>query len=565
MYINTLNKDSRVQKELNEIIKELQINFNITMYNNTKDAKSIISSIRHNKEVINLLSQALTANEATRNKLRDKVQKLLAKQYTGMQMRGVLQFHFVFPDNTTFLRMHKPNKYADYLGDIRYDFYITNKTHKASSGFEQGKTSHAFRNVFPLFNDQGRYIGCCDIAFTSESLQNNLININKIHSHFLVKKSIFDVKSWERNFMILKYMPSIENPNFMYAITNATEKIKLHNSRKNMIDPQKNYIIKSMNNSKKFAIYQKIKNTIEVVAFLPIKNIHQSKTVAYLVSYTKSKHIKNILDMYTLINYILFFSFIIILSLIYRLVSIKNSLKKEIQKQTQEIIKKDKFLQEQSKLAAMGEMIGAIAHQWRQPLNSLNINIQNLDDDYADGLIDADFIDKFIDKQTKTIHFMSNTIDDFRNFFKVDKIKKVFSIKDAIKSIIAIQEAQFKNYNIEVTIIGNDFKLETIESEFKQVILNIISNAKDAIVEHSIKHGKIDIILGKNSIYIQDNAGGIPKEIIQRVFEPYFTTKEQGKGTGIGLYMSKMIMENNIGGTINVLNHNDGARFILKF
>jgi len=565
LYINVLNKNSRIQKELDDSIKELKINFDISIYNNTKDANSIISSLRHNKALISLLTKALDADKDTRDKLRKKVQKLLTKQYTGMRMRGVLQFHFVFPDNTTFLRMHKPNKYGDYLGDIRYSFYITNKTHKPSFGFEQGRTSHAFRNVFPIFNDKKQYLGCCDIAFTSESMQNNLININKIHSHFLINKKIFDVKSWKREFMILRYMQSIEHPNFMYAITSSTENRRLQKAKKQLIAPHKDYIIKSMNNSEKFAIYQKTDEGIKVVAFLPIKNIHNSKTVAYLVSYAKSKHIQNILDIYNLINYTVFFALLIILYLLYRLVSIKDSLQKEVQRQTNEILKKDKIVQEQSKLAAMGEMIGAIAHQWRQPLNSLNINIENLDDDYADGLIDAKFIDDFIHKQTKTIRFMSQTIDDFRNFFRVDKIKRVFSVKKAIESIIYIQNAQLKNHNIEVNISGHDFTLETIESEFKQTILNIISNAKDALIENKITHGKIDIILKEPSIYIQDNAGGIPDEILSRIFEPYFTTKEQGKGTGIGLYMSKMIIENNLNGTLEVENIKDGARFIITF
>jgi signal transduction histidine kinase len=564
-YVNVLNKNSSIQKELDEAIKELKINFEITMYHNTKDAESIINSLRHNNKLMDLLTKALDADQQTRNTLRKQIQKMLSRKYEGMRMRGVLQFHFVFPDNTTFLRMHKPGKYGDNLGDIRYTFYITNKTHKPSSGFEQGKTSHAFRNVFPLFNKNGRYIGCCDIGFTSEYMQKNLIEINKIHSHFLVNKNIFSVKSWKREFMILKYMQSIEHPNFMYAITNDTEQSKLEYSKQNLINPHKKFIIKSMNNSKEFAIYQEANNHIKIIAFLPIKNVNNSKTVAYLVSYTKSKHIQNILNIYHLINYTSFFTLLIIFSLLYKLVSIKESLQKEVNRQTNEILKKDKIVQEQSKLAAMGEMVGSIAHQWRQPLNSLNINIENLDDDYADGLIDEKFIDNFIQKQTQTIHFMSQTIDDFRNFFRVDKIKKVFSIKNAIQSIISMQNAQFKNYNIEVTLSGQDFEIETIESEFKQTILNIISNAKDAIINNKIMYGKIDITLEKRSIYIEDNAGGIPDEILYRIFEPYFTTKEQGKGTGMGLYMSKMIIENNLNATLNVENTSNGARFIITF
>jgi len=235
---------------------------------------------------------------------------------------------------------------------------------------------------------------------------------------------------------------------------------------------------------------------------------------------------------------------------------LNKNLYAEVTKQTGDNRRKDKLLQEQSKLAAMGEMVGSIAHQWRQPLNSLNINIQNLDDDYEDGLVDKKFIDEFIKKQTKTIKFMSQTIDDFRNFFRVDKVKKDFSIKQAIESTISIQSAQFKNYNISTELIGEDFSVNAIESEFLQVILNIITNAKDAIIENNIAYGLITIILEKDTktITISDNAGGIPKEIKGRIFEPYFTTKEQGKGTGMGLYMSKIIIEQNMGGVLKIEN-----------
>ena len=240
-------------------------------------------------------------------------------------------------------------------------------------------------------------------------------------------------------------------------------------------------------------------------------------------------------------------------------------LKEKINKAVEDNLKKDKLLQEQSKLASMGEMIGSIAHQWRQPLNALNINIQNLNDDYEDGLIDEKFINEFIVRNRKTIEFMSHTIDDFRNFFRVDKTKKIFSILEACQSSKSIQSAQLKNYNIELNIQGEDFTIEGFKSEFQQVILNIINNAKDVMVDNDIQNGKIDIYLNTNIITIKDNAGGIPVHVLERIFEPYFTTKEQGKGTGMGLYMAKMIIEDNMGGKLNVANSDVGAEFIIKF
>lgn len=223
------------------------------------------------------------------------------------------------------------------------------------------------------------------------------------------------------------------------------------------------------------------------------------------------------------------------------------------------------LLHQQSKLAAMGEMIGAIAHQWRQPLNALNMNIQNLEDDYEEGLINEAFIRAFIEKNRKTIVFMSKTIDDFRNFFRTDKKKQSFSVLEALHETLYLQEAQFKSHSIDVEISGKDITLFSLKGEFQQTLLNIINNAKDALIDNGRSDKKIIIELLEDALAIEDNAGGIPEEILERIFEPYFTTKEQGKGTGIGLYMSKLIVEKNMEGRLEVENKSEGARFLIQF
>ncbi|QKJ24538.1 CHASE domain-containing protein [Poseidonibacter lekithochrous] len=230
--------------------------------------------------------------------------------------------------------------------------------------------------------------------------------------------------------------------------------------------------------------------------------------------------------------------------------------------------KKDQLLLEQSKLAAMGEMIGAIAHQWRQPLNSLAIKIQFIEDDYEDDLLNEDYLNEFSTSSMKLIDFMSKTIDDFRNFFTIDKVKSEFDVKEKIEETINMLNAQLDNYEIKIIINNKSFSVIGYVSEFQQVILNIINNAKDELVKKEIEKKNIIIDIqnedGFGTIKIQDNAGGIPRDILDRVFEPYFTTKEQGKGTGLGLYMSKMIIEENMKGKLSASNINDGAEFIIK-
>jgi len=220
-------------------------------------------------------------------------------------------------------------------------------------------------------------------------------------------------------------------------------------------------------------------------------------------------------------------------------------------------------LQQQAKLAMLGEMLGSISHQWKQPLNTISINIQSLKYDFEDQLIDEDFIDEFILKNQETIYFMSETMEDFKNFFKIDKEKKDFSIRESINATIRVLNTQLINNNITINISGEDFIVNGIKGEFQQVILNIVNNAKDALIKNKIKKPQIEITLNKRVITIKDNANGIPQEIIEDIFNPYFTTKKDS-GTGIGLYISKMIIEKNMNGLLSVKNIDNGAEFKIE-
>jgi len=249
-------------------------------------------------------------------------------------------------------------------------------------------------------------------------------------------------------------------------------------------------------------------------------------------------------------------------------VNFNDTLSVKIEEAILENQKKDQLLLQQSKLAAMGEMIGAVAHQWRQPLNSLAIKLQFIEDDFEDGIIDEKYLNKYATESMELVNFMSKTIDDFRNFFNIDKIKTNFDVNKKIKDTLNILHAQLESHNVTIDISKNTFNVFGHANEFQQVILNIVNNSKDALVESNTENRKINIEITSTEtngvIKIIDNAGGIPANIISRIFEPYFTTKEPGKGTGIGLYMSKMIIEDNMNGKLEVQPSKDGVVFIIK-
>lgn len=230
----------------------------------------------------------------------------------------------------------------------------------------------------------------------------------------------------------------------------------------------------------------------------------------------------------------------------------------KIRMQAREKEQQKELLVHQSKLASMGEMIGNIAHQWRQPLTHLGYTMMNLKEAQKHGELDEQYLSSKVDDATNQIEFMSQTIDDFKDFYVPNKEKEDFSLALATKETLEIMKNTFKHSDIEVELIINeDTTLHNYKNEYKQVLLNLLSNAKDALVERVTISPKVTITIEKNKVTVEDNAGGIQKELLSRIYEPYFSTKEGN--TGIGLYMSKMIVERNMGGGLFISNTKQGA------
>jgi len=246
-----------------------------------------------------------------------------------------------------------------------------------------------------------------------------------------------------------------------------------------------------------------------------------------------------------------------------------DRLEGRIVSEIKERTKQEQLLIQQSKLASMGNMIGNIAHQWRQPLSELSAVLMNMQvKKEHDDLNDAAF-EKSVEECDVILFHMSNTISDFQNFFKPSKEKMKFSLEEECKNASFIIESSLKYNNIDLQIdIEEECEVVGYPREFSQAILNILSNAKDVLLERKIQNPYIKLTLQRGSKYalikIEDNAGGIKDKIIDRIFEPYFTTKHAKQGTGIGLYMSQIIIEENMHGYINVSNTQKGALFTIK-
>ncbi len=226
---------------------------------------------------------------------------------------------------------------------------------------------------------------------------------------------------------------------------------------------------------------------------------------------------------------------------------------------------KNKILEQQSRMVAMGEMIDSVAHQWKQPLNAISMMTELLNIDFKDGDVDEKYIDEFYTMITMQIEHMTTTLSEFRNFLRPSTKNEKFSIQIALDNIQILMKDELITQNIHLDLdIDQEAEIFGNRNELKHLFINIINNAIDVFNERSIKKREIKIRCYKDSkkiyIEIEDNAGGVPENIIDHIFEQNVSSKEVGKGTGIGLYMSTQIVKKN-NGSISVENSNIGALF----
>ncbi|NQV18035.1 MAG: tetratricopeptide repeat-containing sensor histidine kinase [Armatimonadetes bacterium] len=246
-----------------------------------------------------------------------------------------------------------------------------------------------------------------------------------------------------------------------------------------------------------------------------------------------------------------------------------KGLQKKVKVAVKDIRKKDHIIIKQFRQAATGDMIANIAHHWRQPITAVGAIVQSYEDALEDGMLDQDYLEEKTDEVMDILTKMSRTIDDFRTFFKPNKVAERFYLKENLEKVLRFVSTSLEVQKIKLeTDFTHDSRIVGFAGDFSQTIMNILDNSKCAFEERKIKNPKITISLtkedDKNVIIIKDNGGGIPEDIIDKIFDPYFSTWEVGKDIGIGLYMAKMIIEKNMGGKLTACNIGEGAEFRIE-
>lgn len=260
---------------------------------------------------------------------------------------------------------------------------------------------------------------------------------------------------------------------------------------------------------------------------------------------------------------------------------LNETLENRVQIETENRRKSERLMHEQSKLAAMGQMMRAVSHQWRQPLNSLGILVQDMLDEYDHAGMSREYLADNVDKCLKLVMHMSSTIDDFASMVRSEAGRDGFDVISAVKEVIALVDKHYNSFGIffDLSIpdectpdMSDGIPVRGDSGMFKQVLMNVLANSKDAVLDRlecgKAEKGsiKIDIRCLKDhvTVDIEDNGGGMSESVLERVFEPYFTTKPQGKGTGLGMYISRLVIQDQMSGDLSASNGASGAVFTIK-
>jgi len=668
------DKNKRVEQYLENKNQSLQIQYN-TIYENYKVAcDNVYASLQDNRRLLTLFSKAKDSSTSDKNIIRDEMFEMLKDRYERIKKFGIWQLHFHLPDNESFLRMHKKDKFGDNLTGARYSVEYVNKNKKFIKGFEVGKIVHGFRFVYPLFIDKNEYIGSVEISMSSEIFKQTIEHSYRSHVDFIILSKVIKDKLWEDQ-IDSYYVQSVFSKEYLKKIDDIDVDLVLSSKKLSQID-------RKLKTDKIFSILVKTKqNTQGILTFLPVKNLKDNKKVAYLVSYLSDPFIYKASNNFYIICCVVLVLALIITGYVIKDEIYKYSLEISIEKKTisleqknkqiqrkydeqmyilntldeaviiyennnyiqsnyatqkmlgfelskkgflefledkeeilSEIKKEDKHslvletyvanqdkripilfkynchctkykciqivtlvdltyikakekqLLQQSKLAQMGEMISMIAHQWRQPLSAISSTVNSMILKSAMGEYDESYFRKKLGNISEYTQHLSNTIDDFRNFFKQNKEKKSVTIEELVEDSLKIIENSLNSFDIKVIKQYNlNRNIDTYPNELRQVILNLLKNSEDIFKESNMVNKTITIktyLEDKDHILkISDNAGGIPEDIIEKIFDPYFSTKIEKDGTGLGLYMSKVIVEDHCGGQIVVSNENGGASF----
>ena len=466
---------------------------------------------------------------------------------------------FRLADGSAFLRVHKPEMFGDLLHENRKIIIDTNRFRERTYGFEVGKLKMTYRVVTPIFY-QDNYIGLVEIGIEPEYLTNMLDDIFKIEGALFI-----------RNDGLLHVSTHMKKEASLFVLVRGDSLFKRHIDEIDLNFQQGRTLLYEGKN-------YRIDDDLNLLN-------HEGRTAAkILVAYEIDSYLNKVNEMVMVITlYIILLIIIVLFILNYFLLEmdkmnkklslksremkgLNDDLEKRVADEVEKNREKDKQLLQQSRMAQMGEMMSMIAHQWRQPLTAISATSSLLELKAKMNKLDQETVEKKAKEISSYSQHLSHTIDDFRDFFKPNKELSKTNYDEIVQSVLGMIEISIINKNIvlhqELNCHG---QFSTYLNELKQVLLNLIKNAEEVLLEEDVQEPYIKIVTYKDDnkyiLEVSDNGGGVPEAIIEKVFDPYFSTKGDKNGTGLGLYMSKIIIEEHCNGELRVSNSRHGAVF----
>ncbi|MEA3499195.1 MAG: cache domain-containing protein [Campylobacterota bacterium] len=518
----------------------------------------------YDKKIENLINNEPNIIDAFASRDRARLDKLV-EPYFETLMKDNPNFELIcfgLPDSTAFYRAHMPRKFGDDISKVQGVSKV-NSTKKDVSGFMVAKLGLYYRLTYPVYKD-GKYIGLVAFGVSLNYVNDFIQEKFSTQSAIIVNTKELKKSKWYEMLeegSVGRYTVISTNGELIEHIPSSVE-IDSKNLRLNINN--KDYSI--INDIKIYNIFDK--EVATVILFQDITKELKGYDI-YLYSFSVVLFLIIIILIYVLIKtFNKFLSTIIVIN--DDLKELNSHLEDRVKEEVNKNREKEKQLYEQSKRAQLAEMIGNIAHQWRQPLSVISSTASSVQLQRELGLLNDNEFDKMMDNIVNTTQYLSKVIDDFRNFIEHTSDKSEFIVREQIESTLNMIDATLDSNDIKIIKNFKDKNtvINSVAGEFSQVLLNIINNAQDILIQREIKDKKIFIAVSllddKVQITIEDNARGISEDIIDKVFDPYFTTKHQSQGTGIGLYMSSDIVSNTLKGKLYVKNTQKGAKFFIE-